>query len=294
MNVDAKTVVSWGELLWDLFPSGPRLGGASANVAYHAAALGEKAVLVSRVGADELGAAARRKLAEAGVRVDFVQIDESAPTGTVQVELVDGEPRYTIATRVAWDRIEWRDELAPVLAEASAVCFGTLAQREPLRFDVLERALGHTRAGTARICDLNIRPPYGSKEAVDRALSLASVVKLNEAELAELGVMFDQKDALGWLLETRGLDLVAVTLGARGSLLATSSERHSEPAAPLDGSGDPVGAGDAFTAVLAHGVPRRLPLPVLAARANRYAAHVASRVGAMPPPPDWARPGAAP
>jgi fructokinase len=267
----ARTVVSWGELLWDLFPDQRRLGGASANVAYHAAQLGEKAVLVSRVGNDEFGALALRALERAGVATEFVQIDPGAPTGTVHVELIDGEPRYRIATSVAWDRIEWRPELAPVMNEASAVCFGTLAQREPLAFDILERALGHTRAGTVRLCDLNVRPPFASRQAIDRALGLASALKLNEAELGE-----------------RGLAFVAVTLGARGSLLATPSARHAEPAAPLAvGAGDPVGAGDAFTAVLAHGLPRALPLPELAARANRYAAHVASHPGAMPPPPAW-------
>jgi fructokinase len=222
------------------------------------------------------------------VATEFVQTDPGAPTGTVHVELIDGEPRYRIATSVAWDRIEWRPELAPVMNEASAVCFGTLAQREPLAFDVLERALGHTRAGTVRLCDLNVRPPFASRQAIDRALGLASALKLNEAELHSLGELFARDDALGWLLGERGLAFVAVTLGARGSLLATPSARHAEPAAPLAvGAGDPVGAGDAFTAVLAHGLPRALPLPELAARANRYAAHVASHPGAMPPPPAW-------
>ena len=81
---------------------------------------------------------------------------------------------------------------------------------------------------------------------------------------------------------------MVVTYGSAGSLLATRSARHREPAAPLSSTtGDPVGAGDAFTAVLAHGIPRGLPLPELAGRASRYAAHVASNPGAMPPAPAW-------
>ena len=199
------TIVCWGELLWDLFPDRRRLGGASANVAYHAAQLGEKAVLVSRVGNDELGALALRTLESSGVSVEFVQSDPEAPTGTVQVELVDGEPRYRIATQVAWDRIEWRDDLAPVLEQASAVCFGTLAQREPLAFDTLERALCHTSSAAARICDLNVRPPFASRTVIERALGLSTALKLNEAELASLAEIFGQRDALGWLLQERGM-----------------------------------------------------------------------------------------
>jgi hypothetical protein len=49
------TIVGLGEVLWDLFPEGPRFGGAPANFAGHAARLGAEAVMVSQVGDDELG-----------------------------------------------------------------------------------------------------------------------------------------------------------------------------------------------------------------------------------------------
>jgi len=48
-------IVCWGELLWDLFPSGPALGGAAANVAVNLLRLGATPLLVSRVGRDALG-----------------------------------------------------------------------------------------------------------------------------------------------------------------------------------------------------------------------------------------------
>jgi fructokinase len=288
-DASAKTIVCWGELLWDMFPDQQRLGGASANVAYHVAQLGEKAVLVSRIGNDALGSEARLKLAGSGVNVDFVQVDSEAPTGTVKIEMAGGEPRYEIAAGAAWDRIEWRTELAPLVSQASALCFGTLAQRQPLGFDVLEQALGHAASSALRICDLNIRAPFGTRVVIDRALGLCNVAKLNEAELEALGKIFGTTDALSWLLEKRNLELVAVTMGARGCLLATREARHHEPGAPVSPDGDPVGAGDAFVAVLASELSRRrsLPLAELAARANRYAAHVAGQRGAMPPPPSW-------
>ncbi len=99
-------LVSWGELLWDLFPDGARLGGGAANVAYHASLLGARAALVSRVGDDALGRRALTELSSRGVDVSAVQIDADAPTGSVRVELAQGEPRFTLAQGAAWDRIE--------------------------------------------------------------------------------------------------------------------------------------------------------------------------------------------
>jgi fructokinase len=280
---NAPRFIAWGELLWDLFPDGARLGGAAANAAYHAATLGAEALLVSRVGSDELGAQALRELAERGVDVRTVQIDPDVPTGTVRVELENGEPRYKIASGVAWDRIAWQDELGAAFETASVVCFGTLAQRSPIGFDVVERALAHAPKFALRLCDLNVREPFATRAIVDRALSLANVVKLNESEVATLGRLFDQRDVVSWLLTERGIELVAVTLGARGASLSTRTERLAHPGFPLSSpNGDPVGAGDAFSAALGLELSRKSPLAACLERANHYAAHVASHAGGMP------------
>jgi fructokinase len=284
----APRFIAWGELLWDLFPDGDRLGGAAANAAYHAACLGADARLVSRVGNDELGAKALRDLAERGVDVRAVQVDAHAPTGTVRVSLENGEPRYEIATGVAWDRIAWRAELGELFQTASVVCFGTLAQRSPLGFDTVERALEHAPPDALRFCDLNVREPFATRALVDRALTLASIVKLNESEVATLGRLFDQRDVVSWLLAERDVQLVAVTLGARGAFLATRRERLEHPGFALSGtSGDPVGAGDAFSAALGLELCRKSPLAACLERANHYAAHVASHAGGMPSALDY-------
>jgi len=280
--------IAWGELLWDLFPDGDQLGGAAANAAYHAASLGAEALLVSRVGKDELGTRALRELAQRGVDVRAVQIDAGAPTGTVRVELENGEPRYEIAAGVAWDRIAWQDDLGELFRTASVVCFGTLAQQRALGFDAVERALRHAPASALRLCDLNVREPFATRAIVDSALTLASIVKLNEGEVATLSRLFAQPNVVAWLLAERGIELVAVTLGARGAFLATRSERLEHPGFPLSSTGgDPVGAGDAFSAALSLELCRKSPLATCLERANRYAAHVASYAGGMPSARDY-------
>ena len=269
----------WGELLWDLFPDGPRLGGTAANLAYHAAQLGARALLVSRVGDDELGRRALHELEQAGVDVGQVQLDAERPTGTVNVSLEDGEPRFRIGERVAWERIELRDDLVPVLERAAAFCFGTLAQRTPLGCASLEQALTHVVGH--RVLDLNLRPPQVDAALLERAIERATVIKLNEAEHALVAELLGA-NPVGALLG-RGVELVALTRGARGAELFTRAGGASHPGFPLSSTeGDRVGAGDAFTAVLVTGLCRGTPLPALVVRANRYAAWVASCRGAMP------------
>jgi fructokinase len=279
---DDSKLVCWGELLWDLFPDGPRLGGTAANVAYHAAQLGQPVALVSRVGNDELGARAKAELAAAGVDVECVQVDADRPTGTVEVQIRDGEPSYRIASVAAWDSIEWTEALAALVRSAGALCYGTLAQRTPLGSGTLSRALA--AAPQLCICDLNLRPPFADRSMIERSLAAATAVKLNEMEADALCKLFEIPDAEQWLLRQPNITLVARTNGARGATLVSRSERCEVGGEPVSG-GDAVGAGDAFTAVLAIESMRGSQLATIASRANRYAAYVASQPGAMPKVP---------
>ncbi len=279
-------VCAWGELLWDLFPDGPRLGGAAANVAYHAARLGADSLLVSRVGGDELGRRALDELGRARVDTRHVGLDPDRPTGTVRVELSGREPRFTIGEQVAWDLIAWSPELARDLAQVDVVVFGTLAQRTPLGAGALASALAETAPGAWHLCDLNLRPPFVAREVVEASVRQADVVKLNQDEAARLGELFETGDPVSWLLEQPTVRLVALTLGAGGSLVASRNDRSEHRGFALSGSGgDSVGAGDAFTAALATLLPRGASLALMARVANRYAAYVASCAGAMPPVP---------
>ncbi len=285
------TIVCWGELVWDLLPSGPRLGGALANVAYHLAKLGAHPVLVTRVGDDELGRKAVVALAAAGVDVRFVQVDPVRPTGTVQVTLVDGEPRFRIGTEAAWDAMTLDDALLPVLAAADAVVFGTLAQRTSLAEGALVSALAVTRG--LRVCDLNLRPPHDTFEVMTRILRTTDVVKCNEAEAAAVGRAYAVEDAVAELVE-HGL-VVALTRGARGAGLVREDDEADHGGCLAEPGGDNVGCGDAFTAVLTLGLLAGTPPQRLVAQACEYGSFVASQVGAMPEVPEpvarAARPG---
>src|ERR1700683_1160025 len=99
-------VVGVGEVLWDLLLTGPQLGGAPANFAYHAHALGGQTHVITRVGKDDYGSEIIRRFQELGLSDSAVQVDEVAPTGTAKVELSgDGLAHFTIQKNVAWDFI---------------------------------------------------------------------------------------------------------------------------------------------------------------------------------------------
>lgn len=282
-------VVSWGELLWDVYPDGARLGGASANLAFHAAQLGCDSLLVSRVGQDELGLRALEQLREADVDVSGVGVDDELPTGRVRVELQGGEPSFVIEARSAWDRIACPAALALRIRQADAFCYGTLAQRSPLVRGALRELLADLssgKSGPVRILDLNLRPPFVDPELLVSAIDGANVVKANESELAQLAEILalpesTRRDPVSWLLKRPHLHLVAITRGPRGATLATRRERSDHAGYPSTGV-DPVGAGDAFSAMLARELTRTTPFPLSLDRACRYAAWVASQPGGQP------------
>jgi fructokinase len=288
--MDAKhTIVGLGELLWDLLPSGPQLGGAPANFAYFANLLGDRGVVASRVGEDDLGAEAAGRLRQLGSSTDYLQYDPRYPTGTVAVRVdTAGQAQFEIARPVAWDFLEWTPAWKKLAEKADAVCFGSLAQRSPASRGTILQFVSSTRAQTLRVFDVNLRPPFYSLEVLEASLSLADVIKLNHDELPVLSRMLDipfasERTAAEALLQASKAKLVCVTRGSCGSLLVNKSgaAEHSGFRVAV---ADTVGAGDAFTATLVHHCLRGSPLEETNEAANRVGAWVASQIGATPVP----------
>jgi len=284
-------IVGLGELLWDLLPEGKKPGGAPANFAYHARALGDEGLPASRIGADPLGEELRGRLAGLGLPGQHVQVDPLRPTGTVLVALDSrGVPTFTITPEVAWDHLAWDAPLAALAARADAVCFGSLAQRSPVSRATIRAFLSATRPSALRVFDVNLRQSWYSAEVLRDSLRRSSIVKLNEAELPvvleALGLpkAGELESGCRTLREAFDLALVCLTLGPEGSLLCTASEALASPGVRVEVA-DTVGSGDAFTAVLCHHWLRGAPLARTAEAANRYGAWVASQAGPTPAVP---------
>jgi fructokinase len=286
-------VVGIGEVLWDLLPGGRQLGGAPANFAYHAHALGAEARVVSRVGSDEPGRELLRRLEQLGILTDTLEVDPKAPTGTVTVEIkADGQPQFTIHEDVAWDRIAGEATGRRAVAAADAICFGTLAQRAEVSRQSIRALLKAAPADSLRILDVNLRQDYYSCEIIEASLALANILKVNETELAKLAEMFglpgDERGRIVELARRFQLRMVAYTRGKDGSLLYSEGQWSERPGVTVKVA-DTVGAGDSFTAALALGLLARWPLDEVHRRASDVAAYVCSQTGGTPELPEQLR-----
>lgn len=282
-------VAGLGEVLWDVFPDGEAFGGAPANFACHCQALGADAVVVSAVGDDERGRRAIDFLNEHSVDTRYIQTLPDASTGAVLVQLdEEGKAGYTFLENTAWDRLSWSAPLAELAGTLDAVCFGTLGQRSGQSRATILRFLKATRAECLRVFDINLRQHYHSPELVLASLEAANVLKVNDEELPMLagwlGLAGTPERQLASLLDRFALRLAILTCGARGALMLAPVESSFERPPEVEVVST-VGAGDAFTAAVAMGLLRGLPLGEINRRANAIAAAVCTQRGAVPPLP---------
>lgn len=286
-------IVGIGEALWDLLPTGPEMGGAPANFAYHAYALGAHARVITRVGRDQYGDEIVRRFEELGLTSATVQRDDTAPTGTVSVALSgNGIPEFTIRENVAWDNITATNGALTEVGEADAICFGSLAQRSEISRQAIQRLVATSPAPAWRIFDINLRQQFYSREVIEQSLKLANVLKLNADELPmvakQFGIAGTVREVVEALARRYALLAVAVTRGPDGSLLYQGG-RWSDHVAEKVAVKDTVGAGDSFTAALCLGLLSRMDLDDINAAANRVAAFVCGCAGATPQLPDELR-----
>lgn len=289
------TIVGLGEILWDMLPGGRQLGGAPANFAYHANALGADGVVVSRVGQDGPGRDILSRLDELGLDRRHVTTDPDHPTGRVDVRIdAHGVPDYVIHQDVAWDFLPGPQDdlaLAGLAARCDAVCFGSLAQRGPASRRAVAAFLDATRPQCLRVFDVNLRQSYFGHGTIDTSLRRSEVLKLNDTELPVLSRLLNVGGESPAAMVTAiiraypRLRLVALTLGGQGATLYTADGQAAHhPGFPAEVI-DTVGAGDAFTAALVPGLLDGHAPDRINAFANRLAAYVCSQPGATPPVP---------
>ncbi len=281
-------MIGLGEVLWDILPTGRVLGGAPANFAYMTNVLGDQGIVASRVGNDDLGREACRLMRELGLNTSHLQQDDRHETGTATVTIDEsGQPNFTIKEPVSWDFLEWTKEWEELSARADVICFGSLAQRSSTSAETIDCFLRNAATKALRICDVNLRQSFYSEDILRRSFQYADIVKLNEQELTQVSFLFrwgvgSAEIIAQRLLQDCGLKLVCVTRADRGSLLV-SAEQTIEHGGFQVKVADAVGAGDAFTACLAHHYFRGSPLRQISEAANRFASWVATQRGATPP-----------
>lgn len=252
---DPKTQIAcFGEILWDVLPTGKQPGGAPFNVAVHLHQLGQSVDLISRVGDDDLGSELLDFVASKGLRTDYVQLGKTHLTGVVKANVDDAnEVTYKIVQPVAWDYIQYDTELETLVEQAEVFVFGSLAARQAGSRETLYRLLEHAKF---KVFDVNMRPPHYHKEVVKYLLEKANLVKMNHHELAEIMAWFgeetDRPAAMRWLANRFDLQAVCVTCGADGAMLWTNNQLYRAPGVSVEVK-DTIGSGDSFLAALLKG-----------------------------------------
>ncbi|MBU6399059.1 MAG: hypothetical protein KGS61_01965, partial [Verrucomicrobia bacterium] len=273
-----------------LLPSGPTLGGAPFNFACRVGSLGDRALIASRLGCDELGQRARERLQALGLDARLVQRDELHPTGTVRITLdARGNPDFDIVPDAAYDYIEATPALLEAAAAADCICFGTLVQRSAAARAVLERVLA-AAPNVEKFLDLNLRRDCYSPETIVASLDRADLLKMNQAEAEHLAEHFGFRHrslpAIGAAaLDRWKLTRVLITLGERGGYAAgRNGEQVYAPgyAVPVV---DTCGSGDAFSAGFIHAHLRGQSLAECCELGNALGALVATQKGATAPIP---------
>lgn len=284
---EAFTVVGLGELLWDIFESSRRPGGAPANVAFQAQQLGCRGVVCSAVGQDDLGRELLEFFEQQGLETTAVQRLADFPTGKVTVDAtIAGHPEYIIHEGVAWDHLEFNDHVRDVMQQADAVCFGTLAQRWPVSRETVLQALLATTDDCLIVYDVNLRQHWYDRMWIERSLQMADIVKLNHQEVAVIGELLEINatevpEFAATLQQRFAVDVTCVTRAEAGCVLIADGTVVDIPGIAVKVA-DAVGAGDAFTAGLIFARLHGWDLNRTGQLANRIGALVASHPGAMP------------
>ena len=284
-----KTILSLGEILWDLLPDGSMLGGAPFNFAYRVHALGNRSTFISRLGSDDLARRAREQATALGMDTTLLQLDTAHPTGTVNVTFdARKNPDYFIVTNVAYDFIEGNEEALAAAARADCICFGTLIQRTPVSRRALRQVFAAASPGALKVLDLNLRKGCYSQDAITESLMRADVLKLNEGEAQQLREFFQLP--AGSLIEFAErmlarwrLQICVITLGERGALAVSAKGEKVYTAGYRIEVVDTCGAGDAFTAGFVHRFLQGCGLADCCQWGNALGALVAMRPGGTTP-----------
>jgi fructokinase len=242
-------VICFGEMLWDMLPTGKMAGGAPMNVAIHLKNFGHNASIISRVGTDDLGEELLEFIDKNGLDSQFIQQGQNHLTGVVKVNMDDkNNVSYKIVKPVAWDYILLEDEAINAVKNADCFVFGSLSARSEQTFDTLKKLL---EVATTKVLDINLRPPYYDKETIEFLLTKTDILKLNHLELDEICTWFFEANSinekLSQLSKMFNIKTICITLGEDGAMLFHEGEIYKSSGFEVEVA-DTIGSGDSFLA----------------------------------------------
>ena len=245
-----KTIICFGEVLWDVLPAGRKLGGAPLNVALRAQSWGHNAKMISSIGKDHIGEELAEEIANHGGSLDHIQVNEAYATSEVLVALDEsGSASYEIKMPCAWDNISPMERDAYAVEASDAFIYGSLAARSSTSRATLYGLLEKARY---KVFDVNLRPPHYTHERSIGLMKAADFVKFNDDELYEICSHLEFIDreleaCIRFMAEQTDTGQICVTLGKDGGVLFYNNEFYYNKGYKITVA-DTVGAGDSFLA----------------------------------------------
>ena len=283
MKPSSHPVVCFGEVLWDILPSGPLPGGAPMNVAYHLKKLGTNPALITKIGADKYGEDLVNILNKSGVSTEFFYVDFEHPTGLVYANLNDHqEVVYDIVYPSAWDFIELKDEMKSLVEDAEYFVYGSLTSRNKVSRDALNQLL---EAAKTKVLDINLRPPHFHRSDVEHLLQHADVLKMNIIELELITGWFSHfqttEDRIKLMQDQFKIDTLIVTMGGDGALVHHQGTNYYHNGFKVEVA-DTIGSGDSFLAGFLHQLLNGATVEEALVFASGIGAFIATQAGACP------------
>ena len=281
-KMKSKKIICFGEVLWDHFPDGKKLGGAPFNVTNSLKNFGADVDFISRVGDDNLGNEILKQMQNNQISTNYIQIDPNHQTGKVEVSLdSSGSAKYDIISNVAWDFIEPKEEIFQLIKDSCALVYGSLAARAN-SYKTLDLLLDLAKF---RVFDLNLRPPFYDLILIEDLMKRSDMLKFNDHELLLIADSMNSrfssiKDHVKFISEKTNTEIICITMGSKGASLYHTGEWFNSDGFKVDVI-DTVGAGDSFLATLVFNLINKKNINEALEKACAMGALVSSHAGAI-------------
>ncbi len=279
----AKSIICFGEVLWDMLPTGKVAGGAPMNVAYHAKQFGMDAQMISAVGKDDLGKKLVDFLQKKGIPTHLVHTNDAYDTSTVAVTLNEkGSASYEIVEPVAWDFLFADEDRNKAVAQADFLLFGSLICRSEPNLKTL---LALIEKAKKVVFDINLRPPFYTQTLIETLLQKADIVKMNEEELGIVldwySIKGDLASQMALLMDKFSIETLVMTQGKEGAFCMHEGVLHSQKSFRVTVK-DTVGSGDSFLAAFIYQMSKGADWKACLEFACATGAIVATQAGGTP------------
>ncbi|QQQ28308.1 carbohydrate kinase family protein [Chryseobacterium indoltheticum] len=247
-------VISFGEVLFDVFGEEKKIGGAPLNLALRTASYGFPVAMISAVGNDEDGKVILEYTKENALEAGGIIVSPEHETGIVQVSLNErGSATYEIKFPSAWDFIVVDEKIMNTVKEADVFFYGSLACRNDVSQKTLFSLLD-ANDKMFKVFDVNLRKPFYNIQLLEKLMNRADFIKFNDEEILEIaaGMGFESDDLesnIKFISEKTNTKAICVTLGKHGSILLWHNQLYRHEGYPVKVA-DTVGAGDSFLASL--------------------------------------------